>query len=172
MALATGTYGTVADVQRRVRDLVPGGEFGDDTTVTREDIEAYMNDVADMLNDALRSEGYAVPVAATGNDIQANGRLAMVNVYGAASMALGHWPTEAFNPENPDMKNRMDFFWSFVTRALEDIREHRLSATRETGVIANVFGGSQEDDDGNTKLPVFTREITDYPGSRSLTKPS
>ena len=39
-----------------------------------------------------------------------------------------------------------------------------------TGRYELVFAGSQEDEDGNTKLPLFTRGMDDYPGSRNLTE--
>ena len=52
---------------------------------------------------------------------------------------------------------------------IEDIRANKLAATRTTGKLTRTFAGSQEDKDGNEKLPVFTRKITDYPGARALT---
>ena len=169
MAIETNSYGSLDGVQRLIRDLVPGGEFGDDTVPTRPDVEAFINEVADEINEALRSSGYTVPVASSGDDIEANGRLARVNNMGAAATALGSYPTESFNPDNPDMKNRMDFWLSRFDTLIEDIRENKLAATRTTGKLTRTFAGSQEDKDGNEKLPVFTRDVTDYPGARTLT---
>lgn len=169
MAIETNTYGTLDGLQRLIRDIPDGGEFGDDTTPTRADAEAFINEVADEINEALRAAGYTVPVASTGNDVEANGRLARVNNMGAAATILGTYPPEAFNPDNPDSKNRMDFWMSRFTTLIEDIREGKLAATRTTGKLKRVFSGSQEDKDGNEKLPVFTRDVTDYPGARTLT---
>lgn len=169
MAVATNTYSTAARVQRLIRDLVEGGEFSEATVPTLADIETFLDDTALQLNEAIRSAGYTVPVASTGDDVEANGRLVLANTFGACAMALGMFPHEALDPDNPDSKNRMDYFQSVFDKAIEDIREQKLAATRTTDKLGRVFSGSQEDADGNEKLPVFTRKITDYPGSRALT---
>ncbi len=168
MAIETNTYGSLDGLQRLIRDIPDGGEFGDDTTPTRTDAEAFINEVADELNEALRAAGYTVPVASTGDDVEANGRLARVNNMGAAATILGSYPPEAFDPDNPDMKNRMDFWMSRFSTLIEDIREGNLAATRTTSKLGRVFSGGQEDKNSNTKKPAFTRTDGFYPGTRTL----
>lgn len=172
MSVAANTYSTVERAQRFIRDLVDGGEFSEATMPTLADIETFLDDTALQLNEALRAAGYTVPVASAGDDVEANGRLVLANTFGACAMALGMFPNEALNPDNPDSKNRMDYFQSMFDKTLEDIRNQKLAATRTTDKLGRVFSGSQEDSDGNEKLPMFTREITDYPSARSLTTPS
>lgn len=169
MAVDANTYGTVARVEALVRDIPDGGTFSTSTTPKLAEVEQFLDDVADEINEALRAAGYTVPVASSSPDVEANGRLVRVNTFGAAATVVGMYPPQAFNPDNPDLKNRMDFFEGRLTKLLEDIREGKLSATRTTGKLKRTFSGSQEDKDGNEKLPVFTRDITDYPGAHVRT---
>ena len=171
MAVDANTYGTVARVEALVRDIPDGGSFTTGTTPKLAEVEQFLDDVADEINEALRAAGYTVPVATASPDTESNGRLVRVNTFGAAATVIGMYPTEAFNPDNPDMKNRMDYFEGRLTKLLEDIRDKKLAATFTTGKLKRVFAGSQEDKDGNEKLPVFTRDVTDYPGARALTRP-
>ncbi len=168
MAVDANTYGTVARVETLISDIPAGGTFSGSTVPTLVQVEQHLDDVADELNEALRASGYTVPVAATGDDIQANGRLVRVNAMGAAASVIGSYPNEALDPDNPDSKNRMDFFMSVFDKCIEDIREGNLAATRTTSKLGRVFSGGQEDKDGNTKKPAFTRRDGFYPGTRTL----
>jgi hypothetical protein len=170
MAVDGNTYGTVARVEGRIRDIPNGGSFSSSTTPKLADVEQLLDDVADILNANLRAQGYTVPVAATGDDKEGNGWLAQANSAGAAAMVLYQFPIEGFDPDNPDpLKNRVGGLWGELKLALDMIGARTFPATRTTSRVAQAFSGAQEDSDGNEKLPFFTRNDDQFPGSRTLT---
>ena len=163
MAVGANTYGTVAGVEKLVGDLVASRTFGAGTVPTLAQVEGILDDVASDLNRELESAGYTVPV--TSVDATALAFLRASNNYGAAAVVLGMLPFGGFNPDAAeDAQNRAEMYQGRLNHALKMVKEQRLKAAMTTQRLANVFAGSQEDEDGNEKLPLFKRDDDFYPG--------
>jgi len=176
MAVSANTYGTVARVQELVGDVVSSRIFTTSTVPTLAQAEDFLDRVADELNGYLKTNGYTVPVV-EGTDPEAFGILSFSNSAGAASFILTALPAEGtigFGPggstDDQTVNSRKQFLWSQVNRAIRMIEDLKMPATRTTRKFSLMRSGSYKDDDLNEKLPVFRRDIMDYPGSRNLTK--
>lgn len=174
IALGANTYATQARIQALVGDLVTSGVFTTLTSPTLVEVEAIADDIAAELNSNLELGGYTVPVA-VGNDPQAHAWLVAANSAGAAAMVLSTFPGAALDPdaaeETSPVRNRISMLWGRYRACLSAITRGRFPATRSvSGFVAKAYAGSQEDSDGNTKSPIFTRSLTDYPGTWSLTE--
>ena len=91
------------------------------------------------------------------------------NNYGAAARVLGMVPTGSYNAGIEEMgTSRAQMYEHHLKHALKMIREGKLKAGRDQGVFDRVVVGSQYDDDGYTKQPLFTRDMHDNPGAREL----
>ena len=169
MAVDSNTYGTVARVELHVGHLVASRTFSGSTVPTTTQVETLLDDVADELNHALRVGGYTVPVAASGDDVEANGLLARANSAGAALEVLNIFPTVAIDPDNPDpISNQKSTLSAIYKRVLDQKIEGTFAATKTTGRIERTYVGSYEDKDGKTKDPIFTRNQDSYPATRTL----
>jgi hypothetical protein len=176
MGIADNTYGTVSRVQELVGDVVSGRVFSTATVPTLAQVEDFLDRVADELNGYLKTNGYTVPVV-EGTDPEAFGILRFANSAGASSFVLAALPAEAsggFGPgastDDQTVNSRKQFLWSQVNRSIKMIETFKIPAARTTRKFARMRSGSYKDDNLNEKLPVFRRDIMDYPGSRSLTK--
>ncbi len=166
MSVGANTYGSVAGVEKLVGDVVASRTFGTGTVPTLAQVEGILDDVASDLNRELEVEGYTVPVASA--DATARDFLAAANNYGAAATVLGMVPATTYNPDDEETGNeRAQMYSRHFAHAIKMIREHRLKAGGTSNLSA-IYAGASEDDDGNTKLPLFTRDMGDYPGARSL----
>ena len=166
MSTADNTYGTVERVEARIGDLVSGRQFGNTTTPTRNQVETILDDVAMQLNAELRANGYTVPVPNSGTDVEAFGWLRAANSAGAAAMVLNMLPGGVLDPETPDENlNRRRGLWAEMNAVLKAIQKGDFPATRTvTRELTKAWAGSQEDEDGNEREPVFKRELTSWPG--------
>jgi hypothetical protein len=170
MAVHADVYGTVARVEGYTRDIVVGGTFGDNTRPTLTDVETFINTVGMYLNNILATAGYTVPVSAV-SDPYAHEYLAGVNSAGGAWHVLGAIPGEAWEPVDRGLaRSRRQVLEKQVEVAVELIQKGGLFATKSDSLLDRLIIGSYQDSDGNTKLPLFTRDVTDYPGSRNLTE--
>jgi len=132
-------------------------------------VEGMIDQTAAELNRALAAAGYSAPIS-TGEIINRQW-ISGINEYGAAALVLGSMPMTAIAPGREDAgSNRMEMFQAFFNKALATIKAQELVAGRSRGRLGAVFTGSQEDSDGNRKLPSFKRGMDDFPGSRSLTE--
>lgn len=172
MALDANTYGTVARVEALVGDLVASRTFGSVTIPTLSQVETFLDDIAVQLNMELERTGYTVPVSSSANP-QAFRYLRYSNSCGAAALVLSTMPVGAYTDPTTEngalSQGRRHFLERQLSNALKIIREGSLPASR-SAYPSRVYAGSQEDEDGNKKLPIFTRSLTDYPASRSLTE--
>ena len=177
MAVDANSYGTVAGIEAMVGDIPlntsTARTFSTTTVPTLAQVEGFIDDVADEINNTLEFVGYTVKVSSTDNPY-AYGLLIRANNAGAAVMVLGSVPAEAYSSPNEDVpgQGRKAHLDSILRRALKTIRDEELSAAKiSTGTrLSDLKIGSATDSDGNTKKPMFTRAWTDYPSSRSLTK--
>lgn len=167
MGVGPNTYGTVARVQARVGDLVDGRVFSTGTVPTLAQVEVLLDDVAARINMELRAMGYTVPVVNVGTDVEAFEYLRAANSAGAAALVLNTVPGELFDPDSPEASlSRRWGLWAELNAALKYISKGDLPASRTITVeVTKAWAGSQEDDDGNTTTPAFTRERTSYPGA-------
>jgi len=172
MAVEANTYAEHEDVERLIGDLVEDREFTEDTVPSLAQVESELDNVAADLNRELDQVGYTVPVNETDYPT-AYKYLVAANAYGAAAVLLSTIPATTYNPdeevEQPG-ETRASTYGNKLKSALKAIRENRFRAGRRTRRLEKVFAGSQEDSEGNTKEPIFTRGEDDYPGRRSLTE--
>lgn len=170
MAVDANTYAEHEDVERLIGDIVEDRTFNATTVPTLDQVEAELDNAAMDLNRELDQVGYTVPVSET-DYATAYGYLKAANAYGAAAVLLSTIPANVYNPDEEveqTGETRVITYGNKFKSALKAIRENRLRAGRRVNRLANVFAGSQEDDDGNTKLPIFTRGEDSYPGTRDL----
>lgn len=167
MTVGANTYGTVAGIQRLIGDIVENRTFDATTVPTVTEVEAELDNAAADLNRELDQVGYTVPVSETDYPT-AYAFLKAANAYGAAAVLLSTVPAEGFEPteevESPSTTRAQTYANKFKS-ALKAIRENRLRAGRRKGRLEDMFAGSQEDDEGNEKKPIFTRGMDTYPGS-------
>lgn len=169
MAVDANTYGSVAGVEKLVGDIVASRTFSASTVPTTTQVETILDDIAAEINSLLDTIGYTAKISSSGFPLAYNYVVAGNN-YGAASVVLKTIPGQgSLGPEGEELGNvRANMYQSQLNRCLERIRKRELRAGMRAGRLANVFAGSQQDDDGNDKLPLFQRGQDDYPGSRSL----
>lgn len=170
MAVDTNTYAEHEDVERLIGDIVSGREFNGTTTPTLTQVEAELDNAATDINRELDQVGYTVPVSVADYPTAYN-FLKAANAYGAAAVLLATIPAEGYNPEDEvetGGEDRSKTYSIKFNHALKAIRESKLRAGRRKARLADVFAGSQETDDGEEKLPIFTRGQDDYPGRRFL----
>ena len=167
MTVGANTYGDVAGIQRLIGDIVESRTFGTGTVPTLAQVEAELDNAAAELNNALDQAGFTVPVNATDYPT-ARAFLKAANEYGAAAVLLSTVPSEGYDP-NEEVENapttRAEAYGNKFKSALKAIREYRIRAGMRVGRLSRVFAGSQEDEDGNEKKPIFTRGMDAYPGS-------
>lgn len=170
MSVDSNTYAEHEDVERLIGDIVTDREFATDTVPSLTQVETELDNVAADINRELDQAGYTAPVVEADWPFAYN-YLKAANAYGAAAVLLSVVPSEGYDPtedvETPGT-DRATTYANKLKSALKVIREHRLRAARRVGRLERVFAGSQEDEDGNEKKPIFTRGMDDYPGRRSL----
>ena len=172
MAVNADVYGTVARVEGYTRDIVIGGTFGDATKPTLTDVENFINTSGMYLNNILATAGYAVPVSAADSP-HAHEYLVGVNSAGGAWHVLGAIPGESWEPVDRGLaRTRRQVLEKQVKDAVDMIQKGGLAAIKTDSLSDRLVIGSYQDSAGNTKVPIFTRETFDYPGSRSLTESS
>lgn len=167
MAVDANTYAEKEDVERLIGDIVEDRTFSDTTVPSTTQVEKELDNAAADLNRELDQVGYTVPVDESDYPT-AYQFLKAANAYGAAAVLLSTVPSEGFEPtedvETPSTTRAQTYANKFKS-ALKAIRENRLRAGRRVGRLSRVFAGSQEDDEGNEKKPIFTRGMDTYPGS-------
>ena len=171
MALETNTYGLVVDIEALIGDIVPSKDFTGSTEPTEADVELALDAAAHEINRDLEVAGYAVPVI-VGTDATAFAYLADINNYGACAIVLGMFPGTPYDPdeEAPPTSSRAGRYQARFNAGLKVIQEHKLKASMDVARAATRFdAGARLDSDGNERSPLFTRAMTDYPGSRSHT---
>ncbi len=172
MAPGANTYGTVAGIQRLIGDIVPSRTFSDSTVPSTAQVEAELDNVAAEINAELDVQGYLIPINAT--DYPTAYALAKAaNEYGAAARLLSTIPPETYNPDEQvedTGETRPQQYEKLLNRFLNRVRKNMLRAGRRTGRLHKFYAGSQADDNGYTKKPLFTRDMDSFPGSRSLTE--
>jgi len=168
MATSSDSYGTTTGVERLIGDIFVSRTISSTTVPTLAQVELSIDDIASEMNRELLATGFIAPVSTTVNPIEARW-LESINNYGAAAIILGSIPMTAIAPGSEDAgTNRMEMYQVFFNRALTSIRDNRFTAARVRGRLGAVFSGSQQDADGNRKLPMFTRSDGRDPASESL----
>lgn len=176
MATNEYTYGTVARVEALVGDVVASRTFAAGTTPKLSQVEQLLDDSASELHAALADGGWPIQTLTnlTINAPRAVGWLAQLNAFGACALVLQSLPYEAQASALPDAPpSRGNWFRKRFEDGLDRIRKGSFLSTMgltRTGRLDKVFAGSQENADGETKLPFFKRGMDDYEGSRELTE--
>jgi hypothetical protein len=169
-ALSYIAYGSVAGIEGLVGDVVEDRTFTLGTVPSYDTVTELLEGVASALNVELSQQGYQTPVRAVDDPVTYQ-YLSYVNNAGAAARVLSTMPMESYVMPDEDQSggDRRQMLDRELSHAIRRIQSQELPATRSTGMLSRVFAGSQENSDGNTKNPLFTRGMTDYPSSRSLT---
>ncbi|KAF0138174.1 MAG: hypothetical protein FD153_1481 [Rhodospirillaceae bacterium] len=176
MGISSYSFGTVARVEALVGDVVASRAFATETTPTLAQVEMFLDDAASEMHSAMAEGGYSLVTAVqlAIDAPRAANWLALLNTYGACAMALQSLPYEAQAAALPDAPpSRGNWFRKRFEDGLERIRKSNALARMglaRMGRYDKVFAGSQEDEDGNEKLPFFKRGQFDYEGSRDLTE--
>lgn len=172
MGVGANTYAEHEDIERLIGDIVESRTFATGTVPTLVQVETELDNAAADLNRELDQAGYTVPVVEA-DWPTAYQFLKAANAYGAAATLLSTVPSEGYEPDEEVQApgtTRAQTYSNQFKHALKVIREHKIRAGMRKYRLADVFAGSQEDDEGNTKSPIFTRGQSDYPGRRSLTE--
>jgi len=172
MTVGANTYGTVAEIQAMIGDIVASRTFSGSTVPSTTQVEAELDRVAAQLNSLLDVYGYTVPVNST-DYAAAYEALAAANNYGAAGRLLGTVPAQVYDPDEQIEESgttRAQMYERYFNSMKSQIRKKELRAGMRQGRLSRVKSGGQEDADGNTKKPIFTRGMLDYPGTTTLTE--
>ena len=172
MAVGAYTYGTVEGIQRLIGDIVSSRTFSASTVPSSSQVEQELDNVAAEINAELDVNGYIVIINGTSYP-HAYGLAKAANEYGAAARLLSTIPSESYDPAEQVEEigeSRPQQYEKLLNRFISRIRKKQLRSGMRKGRLSNVFAGSQEDDDGYTKKPLFTRDMDSYPYSRSLTE--
>lgn len=174
MSVGANTYGTVADIQRLIGDIVPDRTFSGSTTPTTTQVEAELDNVAAEINAALDVAGYTVPIS-SGDYPTAYAAAKAANNYGAAARLLSTMPQETYDPDEQVVdtgESRPQQYEKLLNRFIKRIGEYKIRAGYRKGRLSRMYAGASEDEDGFEKKPLFTRDMDVYPGSRSFTDES
>ena len=177
MAVDTHSYGDVATIERTIGDLVAGRKFSVVSFPTLAQVEAAIDDAASMMHVAMAEGGYTIDLAATvlADAPRAHQYLAMINNVGGAYVALDYFPGEAQVPQGQDLaQSRSGRYWMRFAAGLKRFQGDGLNAlgiTKDTTSASKLTVGSYLDSNGLVKVPFFVRGATDFPGTRSLTRP-
>lgn len=161
------TYGSVAGVEGLIGDIVLNRVFTDTTFPSVQTVQNLLDAVASELNVELKQSGYQAPVVASSDPV-AYRLLMHTNDAGAAAKTLGTLPLETYNPPGlgSPSNSRMSLFENTYLQALDRIRRQELPATRDAGWVSQFKSGSYKDlDTGEIKKAIFTRAMTDFPGT-------
>lgn len=173
MGIRTDTYGNVARVEAMVGDVPAGSTirtFTTDTTPTKEQVERWLDAYAAELNAKLTLHGYPQPVVELTYPV-AFQILRDANAAAAAARVLNSMPGEAqMGTSDAEFPGRASNLFRQFTTVVKMIEAHELPAGRVSGKHFRTYSGSQENSDGETKKPIFTRGIFDRPGTRELTE--
>lgn len=172
MAVDANTYGTVEGIQRLIGDIVADRTFGVDTTPSTTQAEAELDAVAAEINAELDAYGYTVPIDSTNYPYAYNAAKA-ANAYGAAARLLSTIPSEAYDSDDQVVdtgESRPQQYEKLLNRFLKRVREYKIRAGMRKGRLSRVHAGSQDDDEGYEKKPLFTRGMDRYPGRTALTE--
>lgn len=156
MAVNARSYTTVSLVQIMIGDVVEARTFTATTVPSLEQVEQVIDFTAADLNRELAAAQYTVPVS-TG-DVDTRLWLQGINGYGAAAQIIRTVPSVAITLDQEDAaNNRAQSYQRLFDRALQQIRDEKLAASKSVTVLGQVFSGSQSDSNGDRKLPFFTR---------------
>lgn len=157
-------YATHADVEKRIPDIVKGGNFSTTTTPKAADVDEWVDQIEGEINSILNSHGYVNPVA-TADDPQAFDWVKGAVISRACVEVLGTKPGVAFDPLSPVAQtDRKALFWNTWQRIIDMIEAETFKATRDVTRSETFVVGSAKTSTGDIKDPVFTRGMWDFPG--------
>lgn len=168
MAVDSNTYGTVEGEERLIGDITDNRKFTASTTPSISQVEAELDNAAAEINSRLDGAGYTAPVDSTDYPLAYN-FLKSANEYGAAARLLATIPSEVYSDSEDIVEagpTRIQTYAAMFNRALKQIDQGQIRAERWRDRTIQM--GSRYDDDGNEKLPFFTRDMDNYPGTRTL----
>lgn len=163
MALASSSYGSVAEVVALTRHLLDGaGSFTSTTRPTLDDVEGFIDKVSAYLNIALKGHGISTPVTTTDGALTCDGWVISKAVAYVELTQRG----EGFAEEDG---SRFGAFWNlfadandFAAMIAEGLKEDGVGVTDATSAGLAYTGiniHSQRSDPDNTtrEQPLFRR---------------
>jgi len=169
MAVDSNTYGSVTAIERLIGDIVGSRTFSVSTVPTTTQVEAELDAVAAEINAHLDAHGYTVIIVTASYPHAYNAAVA-ANNYGAAARLLATIPSLSYDPELESGQTRPQMYENRLKSFLKKIEKHQIRAGMRVHPFDNFKVGSRYDEDGNEKLPLFTRSLHDTPGRRTLTE--
>lgn len=172
MSVKDTTYGTVAGIQVRVGWMVSSRTFSGSTTPNTTQVEGILDQIASEIHAKLAEAGYPISTKAvvTAAAPRAADWLEQLNEDGASALLLMTNPV-AGDPEED--KDPSGYWKSRYKEGLKMIKGTFLSflgLSRDREMSDHLVSGSYKNTDGEKKLPIFTRNVFDYPSSRTLTE--
>ena len=167
MSVDTNTYGTVAAIERLIGDVVASRTFSGSTFPSTTQVEAELDAVAAEINAHLDAHGYTAKISSSSWPFAYNAAAA-ANNYGAAARLLAVIPSMAYDTEEDRATSRQGMYEGRFRAFLKKIAERQIRAGMRRTHFDNLIAGARLNDDGDTNVPLFTRDTSDYPGSRSL----
>lgn len=157
-------YATHTDVEKRIPDIIVGGNFSTSTTPKAADVDEFVDQIEGEINSILNSHGYVNPVAVA-DDPQAFDWVKGAVISRSCVEVLNTKPGVAFDPNSPVAQvDRKALFWNTWIRVIEMIEAETFKATRDVTRSETFVVGSAKTSGGDIKDPVFSRGMWDYPG--------
>uniref|UniRef100_A0A6M3KCH4 Uncharacterized protein n=1 Tax=viral metagenome TaxID=1070528 RepID=A0A6M3KCH4_9ZZZZ len=169
MSVGAYTYGSVADIQRLIGDIVGSRTFSGSTVPTTTQVEAELDAVAAEINAHLDAHGYTV-IIATADYPHAYQAATAANNYGAAARLLATIPSMGYDPEIETGQTRPQMYENRLKSFMKKIEKHQIRAGMRLHPFDNVKVGARFNADGDENKAIFTRDLHDTPGRRSLTE--
>ena len=173
MSVDSYTYGTVEGVHRRVGWVMNNrGPFDGTSQPALSEVEAILDDVASQVHAALSNAGYPVNTKAAMTTVSAQlaAWLARINDDGAAADILMTFPLALGEQGSVSPAKYYADKFKAGLKEIEGRTIDRFGLSLSESLSSLLQSGSYKDTDGNVKKPLFTRDMTDYPGSRDLTE--
>lgn len=157
-------YATHTDVEKRIPDIILGGNFSTTTFPKAADVDEWIDQHEGEINSILNSHGYVNPVV-TGDDPQAFDWVKGAVISRACVEVINTKPGVAFDPDgNVSQSDRKALFWNTWQRLIEMIEAETFKATRNVTRSETFVVGSAKNSSSQIKDPVFSRDMWDYPG--------
>ena len=157
-------YATHTDVEEVIPDIPVGGTFETGTTPSAATVDKWVDQVEGQLNSRLKSHGYAAPID-IGTDPDAFDWVKRAVVAQTCVLVLNTKPGLACDPDLPspqvDRKSGFGHEWLDL---LGMINDESFQSTRVVNRAERLSVGSAQNADGETKDPVFSRGMWDFPG--------
>lgn len=157
-------YATHTDVEETIPDMAKGGVFSASTIPTDTTVDKWVNQVEGEFNSRLKSHGYTAPIV-VGTNPEAFDWATRAITARVCVLVLNTKPGLSFDGDNPSpLSNRKAGFQFEWQTLLDMIADETFQTERVVNRAERLRVGSATTTEGETKDPVFSRGMWDYPG--------